>query len=287
MNPQQKSALHDIHSIVTAQFIALLEKDIIPWHISWAEHPQFVNGWPFDHINIWLVAHLNYPRNVFLTGKQIRRLRARVKQGERGHPTVGIRHGTLRPAFYCSEVYNIQQLEGIYNDELPSFLVARDPMKQCASIVSQMPKLPFIVWDESSAYYSVKSDTILLREQEHFDSEEQYYSTLFYVLAQSTGHQTRRNRTTCIHSYQNDPKTYSCEDLIVEMAASYICAYAGIKPWYLKECHGESKGWIKSLQMDSTIVITAAMYAQESVNYILNRSPLLNPIQTGIYTPRS
>jgi len=282
-----QSLLRDVHSIVSNRFIEQLEKGIMPWHIVWNEHPQNITGWPFDHINVWLLAHLPYQRKVFLTEKQIKRYKATVKEGERGHQIVGIRHRKSTPTFHCSHVYNIEQLQGISDTLVPPLRIPANPKQACEELVSQMPKLPFIIWDASPVYYSLKADTILLPDPDCFESEAQYYSSLFYAFAQCTGHQKRRNRDTAINVRRVDPKTYSCEELITEMTTGYLCCHTGIEPWYLKHYHADSSGWLRRLKMDNTIAITAAMYAQEAVNYILNRSPLFNLIQTGVYRPEA
>jgi antirestriction protein ArdC len=286
MSTQPHSALHDVHSIVTTQFIEQLEKGVIPWHVTWNEHPQAMNGYPFDHINVWLLAHLPYSRKVFLTPRQMNRFKIKKKRGEKGHTTIGIRHSTNRPTFYCSEVYNPEQIDGIHDDMLPSRILVRNPLEKCTKLVVQMPKLPRIISQGSTVYYNLKEDVLYLPPPESFETGLHYHSALFYGLAQCSGHAKRRNRDTCIYRNSNDPKTFSLEDLIVEMTATYLCCACGIDPWYVTHFHSDSKGWLRRLQMDTTFVITAAMYAQEAVNYILNRSSLANPIQTGVFTPK-
>jgi antirestriction protein ArdC len=285
MSTQPKSALQDVHTIVTLQFIKQLENGVIPWHVAWEEHPQTINGYPMDHINVWLLAHLPYSRNVFLTSRQMNRFKVKKKRGEKGHTTIGIRHSTNRPTFYCSEVYNVEQLEFIYDDIVPPQILVGNPLEKCAMRVTQMPKFPRIIWKGSTVYYNLKEDVIYLPAPGSFDTTLRYHSALFYGLAQCSGHAKRRNRDTCIHRNSNDPNTFSLEDLVIEMAASYLCSISGIEPWYLTHFHNDSKGWLRRLQTDSTLVITAAMYAQEAVNFILNRSALANPIQTGVFTP--
>ncbi|OQP64752.1 hypothetical protein A3860_18510 [Niastella vici] len=286
MNTKTKSALPDVHSVVTNQFIEDLEKGIIPWHTWWTEHPVYINGWPVDHINVWLLANLCYPRNVFLNALQMTRFKTRKKErGEKGHTIVRIRHGNILPTLYCSEVYNIEQLEGLCGDEIPARRVISSPTKKCADLLAEMPKFPKIVWENSPAHYSLKTDTIVMPEEECFENVIQYYSSLFYGLAQSTAHGKRRKRDTAVDRKLTDPKTYSCEELITEMTASYLCSFTGITPWYLTTYHNDAHGWLRKLQTDTTLAITAAMYAQEAVNYILNRSKLANLIQTGVYVP--
>jgi antirestriction protein ArdC len=287
MSTQTRSELHDVHSIVTLQFIKQLENDLIPWHVAWKEHPQTINGYSMDHINVWLLAHLPYSRKVFLTSRQMNLFKLKKKRGEQGHTTVGIRHSTNRPTFYCSEVYNAEQLDGIHDDLLPPLILVRNPLEKCKKLVVQIPKLPRIISQGSEVYYNLKEDVIYLPSPESFDTGLCYHSALFYALAQCTGHAKRRNRDTCIHRNSNDPKTFSLEDLVVEMTATYLCCACGIDPWYVTKFHNDSKEWLRRLQTDSTLVITAAMYAQEATNFILNRSALANPIQMGVFTPKN
>ncbi|MGC3992042.1 MAG: zincin-like metallopeptidase domain-containing protein [Chthoniobacteraceae bacterium] len=67
----------------------------------------------------------------------------------------------------------------------------------------------------------------------HFTSEEAYYSTLFHELSHSTGHQSRLARKSLMEAKGIDAmgelrKVYAEEELVAEMAASFLNAHAGI-----------------------------------------------------------
>ncbi|OQP67871.1 zincin-like metallopeptidase domain-containing protein [Niastella populi] len=286
MNVAQKSASQDVHSFVTSRIIEQLTIGIIPWQEEWrSEHPQYMNGYPMDYINVLLLGILPYPRKVFFTAKQMRRNNVSTKRGEKGFTILGIRHSKTRPSLYCTTVYHPINLKAEYDDLLPAEKIVRNPIKACEKIIAGMPKLPRIVPDTSPAYYSLSADTISMPDKERFANEELYYSSLFYVLAQCTGHRSRMNRECAVPRHPDDAKTHTLEDLITEMTAGYLCNYASIAPSFLIRYHSDCDGWLRKIETDKEMVITAAMYAQEAINYILNRNPMLNPIQTGVYTP--
>jgi antirestriction protein ArdC len=286
MNAQQKSAQNDVHAIVTARMIEQLQIGVIPWLEQWDELPQYMNGYPMDYINALLLGSLPYPRKVFFTIKQIRRNKAATKRGEKGFPIVGFRHGKVQPTLYCTSVYHSDQLQGMNDDLLPARRTVRNAVQACEAVISAMPKFPKLIEVTAPTYYSLKSDRISHAARACFANDAQYYSSLFHALAASTGHPSRRNRDTAVHRAPDDPLTFSLEELIVEMVAGYLCNYTAIAPWYLVT-HSDCDGWLRKLQTDKSMVITAAFYAQEAINYILNRNPLLNPIQTGVYAPKA
>lgn len=284
MNVTQKST-QDVHAFVTRRMVDQLDLGSIPWHEHWEEQPQYMNGRQMDYLNVLLLGPLLFPRKVFFTKQQLTRNKISTKRGEKGYTIVGVRHGQVMPTLYCSQVFHVSQLQGMHDDLLPALRIVRNPTTACEAIVSGMPKLPRIIADTHPAYYSLKSDTIIMPEKVRFAHESHYYSSLFYAIAESTAHPSRRNRDTAIHRYADDPLIYSTEQLICEMVTGYLCNYTNIPAWHLSHYHGNPDGWHRKIQTDTTMVVTAAFFAQEAINYILNRNPLLNPIQTGVYVP--
>lgn len=286
MNVAQKNTSQDVHSFVASRMIEQLQLGIIPWMERYSEHPQYINGYPMDYINVLLLGTFGHPRKVFVTSKQLKRNNIAIKRGEKGFTIIGMRHGTCRPALYCTTVYHPVNFNGVYDDLLPAEKIERNPLKACEKIVSGMPKLPRIIPDLAPAYYSLSSDSIKMPEKGRFEREDQYYSSLFYVLAQSTGHPSRMKRPCSSYRSPDDPKSHTLEDLIIEMTTGYLCNHAGISPSFLIKYHSDCDGWLREIKRNKEMVVTGSMYAQEAINYILNRNPMLNPIQTGVYSPK-
>jgi antirestriction protein ArdC len=65
---------------------------------------------------------------------------------------------------------------------------------------------------------------------------------------------------------------YSQEELVAEMGAAFLCGAAGIEQATLQNSSAYLASWIKRLQGDSRLVITAAAQAQRAADLILNQA---------------
>jgi antirestriction protein ArdC len=264
----------DVYTIVSNYFISLLEKDIIPWHTSCAKTGiprNLISGEPYTGLNVWLLASLNYSRNFFLTGKQIKSIGALIKKGEKGHLVIYMTPDN-RLRFY--KVFNIAQCRDIPTELLIDTEETWDPIKTCSYLAAAMPKQPKVHWGGSSVFYRYETDTIEMPDNEFFTNDETYYSNLFYALVLSTGHEQRLNRTELLKAMRiGTPKMGTSEELLAEMGSSYLCSYAGIAPVHLLWDRFAVEGWLFKLRTDSRFLIEASIKAEEAVNFILNIVP--------------
>ncbi len=67
-------------------------------------------------------------------------------------------------------------------------------------------------------------------KKDSFDSEAEYYGALFHEMTHSTGHQTRLGREGITEGNTFGDESYSKEEMIAEMGAAFLCAYANIAP---------------------------------------------------------
>jgi antirestriction protein ArdC len=102
-----------------------------------------------------------------------------------------------------------------------------------------------------------------------FSSIEEYYCALFHELTHSTGHQSRLNRKEVIEKIQFNSQDYSKEELVAEIGATFLCASSGIHPQIIENSTAYIQGWLKKLQDDKKIIVTAAAKAQKAADYIL------------------
>jgi antirestriction protein ArdC len=270
---QQSSAPVDVYSIVTDHIISLLEEGVIPWHVSFKDAGvprNLISGLPYSGINVWLLAPLNYAQNFFLTWKQVRTLGAAVKRGEKGHIAVYMTPGKKEPVLRYYKLFNVAQCENLP----PERLLTNDPhfnaIGRCKEIVDAMPNPPKIQSNGSSLYYNPATDCLTMPQHEFFPDEETYYSALFYGLAQSTGYQSRLNRRRCMEIKPLEHKRFNQEEMLSEMACSFLCSYAGISPIHLRLFADDQALWLGKLFTDDRFVVYASMEAQRTCNYILN-----------------
>src|SRR5690606_10795190 len=125
------------------------------------------------------------------------------------------------------------------------------PIETCEQIISGYSDCPKIIHYGDEAFYSPSTDYINMPIKEAFKGEEQYYYVLFHEAVHSTGHLSRLGRFSerpALVGYKS--AEYSKEELVAEMGASFLNAYAGIKEANFKNSLAYLKGWMKPLQDD-------------------------------------
>ena len=76
------------------------------------------------------------------------------------------------------------------------------------------------------AYYSPKTDTVVLPPSTMFRNKQAYYATQLHELSHSTGHPTRLNRDI---ANMFGTEAYALEELNAEIASSFLCADLGLE----------------------------------------------------------
>jgi len=295
---------YDIYAEVTNRIIEQLEKGVIPWqspYFSRTGFPKnFASGKHYRGINVFLLGSHRYTSPYFLTYKQAQELGGHVRKGEKG--SLVIKYGTYTketeaaPAPSDTEetrrylkgytVFHASQIEGIEfpkPDFLPE-LPATEACDRARAIVSGMPNAPAMREGTAIPCYRPGSDSVHMPERGYFTTEEAYYSTLFHELAHSTGHQSRLARKSLMESKGMDAegearKVYAEEELVAEMAASFLSAHAGIMEAELPNSAAYLQGWIDALKSKDAKgwIIRAASQAQKAADFILNIQSEVQP----------
>jgi len=110
-----------------------------------------------------------------------------------------------------------------------------------------------------------------------FESQAEYYSTLFHELTHSTGHAKRLAREGFDTPQKFGSESYSREELIAEMGSAMLCGVAGIEQNTLANSAAYLKTWIARLKADSKLIISAASAAQKAADYIRGESAKDSP----------
>jgi Zincin-like metallopeptidase len=105
-----------------------------------------------------------------------------------------------------------------------------------------------------------------------FESQAEYYSTLFHELTHATGHAKRRAREGFVTPLKFGGESYSREELIAKMGSAMLCGVAGIEQATLANSAAYLKSWIARLKADSKLVVSAASAAQKAAAYIRGES---------------
>jgi antirestriction protein ArdC len=271
----------NVYEIITEQIILQLEKNVVPWHKAWKTYlPQnLISRKEYRGINSILLNSLPFQNPYFLTFKQARLLGGSVRRGEKGFPIVfwnfiineESEDKKKLPFLRYYTVFNISQCDGIELPTLPQRPF--NPIEECERIISEMPNAPRINLAANYAAYSPVTDTVKMPARETFDTEQEFYSTIFHELTHSTGHPSRLNRKGITADVSFGSETYSNEELVAELGASFLNAKTGIAGTTIESSASYIAGWLAALKNDKRLIVSAAAHAQRASDYILGITP--------------
>jgi antirestriction protein ArdC len=278
----------DVYQLVTDRIIALLEAGTVPWQKPWSDAGVPMNVMskrPYRGINLWLLLALPYERNLFLTWDQLKKIGGSVNKDEHGHIVVFWKNVAKKPEELGTDgkpkttpmlryykVFNIEQCKDIPQDLIPELVNDEaDPLLECEGIINTMPNCPTITFKENKAFYNIEKDFINMPKKKSFATQESYYSTLFHELVHSTGAEKRLGRKSITDMAEFGSESYSQEELIAELGASYLCGFSGILEKEIVHSAEYLAGWLSKLRDDKRFIIQASGQAQKAVDLILNR----------------
>jgi antirestriction protein ArdC len=270
---------------ITDRIAALLEQGTVPWHKPWKVRTglprNLVSQKPYRGINVFLLIAMCYESPLWLTCRQANRLGGSVRKGEKACPVVFWKQMTYEDKQSGEEkkkrllrfyhVFNVAQCEGLKFAPAP-VETAVNGISKPEDIVANMPQRPEIKHGMTRAGYSPREDCVGLPVRERFERTEDYYSTLFHELVHSTGHEKRLNRPTLTETAGYGSNPYCKEELIAEMGAAFLCGQAEIGERTIDNSAAYLEGWLKQLQSDRTLIVSAAAQAQKAADFILGRT---------------
>jgi len=279
----------DLYQAVTNRIMTALKQGVIPWQrtfkTSFSPIPvNYKTGNTYRGINVFLLNiagwQLGYPHNIWLTYNQARKLGGYVKKGVQAETILFWKPSEITTEDENGEeksqtiyivrsysVFNIEQCEGLDLVEHP---IPSPELGSANQIFANYPhKRPELITGNRAAYYP-QQDRIRMPQLENFTSPTSYYTTLFHELVHSTGHDTRLSRKGIAKAKRTDKIRYAQEELVAEMGASFLTAFAGIiTPALITNTTAYIQNWLKALSDDKKMVIKAASRAQKAVDFIL------------------
>ena len=288
----------DLYQQVTNRIITHLEKGEIPWRKTWSGYGlarNLATNHIYTGINMILMNCLPYPIPYYMSFKQVQEKGGRIKQGakaelifyfnilfkDKADNTIskeqasilerqGAEVKVLKYLKYYN-VFNIKDIEGIEYASPDITLQPHEKLERCENIILNMPNAPEMIHqDLSQAYYNKVHDFVNMPEIGQFQSPEEYYVTFFHELAHATGHQKRLNRPGITESEKFGDKKYSEEELIAEMAASFLSAQVSIDyDPIIENTAAYLQGWLKVLKEDKMFIFKVAAEAQKAADYVL------------------
>lgn len=281
-----------VYEIVTSRILAELEKGQVPWRKPWRTLPpaNLISKKPYRGINVFLLALAGFGSQYWLTYRQAQALGGNVRKGEHGAKIVFWKCGRFETETADGEteerksaflryytVFNLEQTEGL---RALLALPPAFPIESAESIAAGMPNPPAFEQDSRAAYIPSR-DTVTMPSRTAFDSQAEYYSTLFHELTHSTGHAKRLAREGFDTPQKFGSESYSREELIAEMGSAMLCGIAGIEQATINNSAAYLQSWIKRLKADSRLVVSAASAAQKAADYIRGETPKDSPASTG------
>ncbi len=286
-------AKKSVYDIVTERILEKLEAGTVPWRKPWSAGgcpKNLVSGKEYRGVNVWLLGSQDFSSPYWVTFKQAKQLGGTVRKGERSTPCIFwkfLNRDTENPATgeittkqiplvrYYS-VFNVEQCDGISHKRLEAETeepAPFSPIETAEAIVAGYADAPSITEDgRASAYYRPATDSIHMPKRETFDSEEQFYATLFHEMGHSTGHEARLARPGVTSPTRYGSHEYSQEELVAEMGAAFLLAEAGIDSEALVDNSAAYvASWLKALKNDPKLVVLAGAQAQRAVDHITGR----------------
>lgn len=265
---------------ITDRIIAQLEKGVVPWRKPWkvVAPKNLVTGKTYRGINVLLLGIQGFECEYWATFRQINKAGGSVKKGEKGTPVVYTNWfeveddvtGKTKMVPFLKQyfVFNLEQIDGI-GYEKPQRKEFDGDTKAFDELWSAMPSKPGVTnHSQDRAFYSSLLDLIRLPGVEKFDSQEEYYCTLYHELVHSTGHKSRLSRVGVVNSDGFGKERYSQEELVAEIGAAFMCGMLGIEDKTLDNSAAYVSSWLKKLKNDKRLVFFAASQAQKAVDYI-------------------
>jgi antirestriction protein ArdC len=281
-----------VYEIITNQILAELERGEVPWRKPWRTLPpaNLITKKPYRGINVFLLAFAGYGSQFWLTFNQAKQLGGNIRRGEHGTKIIFWKCNTRETESADGEieerksaflryytVFNLEQTEGL---KALLRLPPAFPIESAEEIVKGMPNPPTFEQDSRAAYIPSR-DTVTMPSRTAFQSQAEYYSTLFHELTHSTGHPKRLGREGIDKIQPFGSEDYSKEELVAEMGSAMLCGVAGIEQATISNSAAYLRSWITRLKADSRLVVSAARAAQEAADYIRGESPKDSPLSPG------
>ena len=273
--------MFDLYAAITDRLIAEMQSGIIPWRKPWtsanAAAISHVTGKPYSMLNQIL---LRFKVGEYLTFKQVHAEGGYVKKGEKAHMVVFWKwlesedeDGNKKevPLLKYYNVFHIDQCEGISPRYDKPVEHSTSPDERAEAVVNGYVARSGVHLEccrSDRAFYRPATDTVVVPELSQYEHAADYYSTLFHELTHSTGHPSRLNRMTEESHFGSE--SYSKEELIAELGSAFLLHHTGLDTnAVMTNSAAYLQGWLKALQDDKKLIVSAAGKADKAVKYIL------------------
>lgn len=283
-----------VYAIVTERIIKMIEESIatgasLPWEKPWiyaASAPRnFITKRPYRGINIMLLEE-----GAYVTWTQICDLKKKnpaislkkgcqreivvyfnfADVGDKKEPSDSDQQIKRRAFLRYYNVYHIKWVNGL-DVPPPKVSFQNKPIEKAQKVLDTYLKEEGICLEHQEgdkACYYPAWDRITLPSISEFKTAEAYYSTAFHEAIHSTGAKGRLNRQLSSVLKLHD---YSKEELIAEMGSAMLMGACGIRTLSTElNSAAYMRSWIKTLENNITMVVSAASKAQAAADFIIS-----------------
>lgn len=293
---------------VTRRIINLAKKGELPWRKPWGKVYEQSSG-PISFANY--ISNKNY-RGVnwnmcmmfgggdkyFLTENQVKERGGKVVDRERSIPICyfvkTVKQSTVEidkpeggketitftevlAGLRWYSVYPLSATEGVKPIERkkPEPQIKKEKEWQPIEIAQKIlasypPRQPDLVHKGKEAFYSPGYDRVTMPPKSAFNSVPAYYGVLFHELIHSTGHPSRLNRKG---GKRFGDKLYAAEELVAELASSFLCSICKIDYHTLNNSAAYLKSWssrlMDEMSQDKQFFVKTQFAAIKAAKYMM------------------
>ncbi|QIK86362.1 DUF1738 domain-containing protein [Erysipelothrix sp. HDW6B] len=167
------------------------------------------------------------------------------------------------------DVFNAEEVIGIPKikvDEMQSVDFSNDIAEKITNNIRDYMHIN-ISNNGDQAFYRLSNDAITMPEINSFDSEREYYGTLFHELSHATGSPQRLNRDL---SGSFGSASYSEEELVAEFSSVFLSQDVGFIKYdeTLDNNVAYIQSWANAIRKDPLIISRAINNASKAYNYL-------------------
>lgn len=283
----------NVYEMVTNRIINKLNEGIIPWQRGWSGAIDGAYNYKtkrrYSLINQLMLDH----KDGYLTFKQIQQMGGKLRKGampefvvfwkffeteekdEKGNVKRDKDGNAKKTTVPLLRYYNVFWIGDTDIERKEAEPIIHNPISEAESIISayvaRETSLKFTNDRPSNqAYYAPLRDEVVVPMLSQFKYAEEYYSTAFHELTHSTGAEKRLNRLKVAGLAAFGSEDYSKEELVAELGAAMLVNRCGIETEKsFRNSAAYIQSWIKALQDDQRMIVSASSKAEKAVNYIL------------------
>lgn len=271
MSDTKKRVVDIVNERIMAQLaISLMSNEPAPWQKPWIVVPkQSINGHHYRGVNRVLLSWDD--EDFYISANQIGRKGGKTIEGAESRLVIywntfkkeiinshGEKEEQEKPFMRYYLVYRLKDVEGI---ERP--VIEGEKENTPYNTVEDFVKSTGITIKHggSKAFYSPSTDEIIMPELSRFENSDRYYETLLHEIAHATAHENRLNRKLD----PDNSKNYAREELIAEIASSYMCYSFGID--VTKYSAQYIQNWMQKIEGDKQLITYASGKAEKILQY--------------------